>query len=64
MVQHKDDPTVVNAMREAAKRILYTVANSNAMNGVSANMQVMNTRTDHITNTVLSAFLDPTMPGP
>ena len=44
LVQHKDDPTVVNAMREAAKRILYTVANSNAMNGVSANMQVIEIR--------------------
>ena len=31
-------------MREAAKRILYTVANSNAMNGVSANMQVIEIR--------------------
>ena len=44
LVQHKDDPTVVNAMREAAKRIFYTVANSNAMNGVSANMQVIEIR--------------------
>ena len=44
LVQHKDDPTVVNAMREAAKRIFYTVANSNAMNGISANMQVIEIR--------------------
>ena len=41
LVQYKDDPTVVNAMRDATKRILYTVANSNAMNGISVNMQVV-----------------------
>jgi len=41
LVENKDDPTVVNAMRESTKRILYTVANSNAMNGISANMQVV-----------------------
>lgn len=39
--QYQDDPTVVNAMRQATQRILYTVANSNAMNGVSPNMQVV-----------------------
>ena len=44
LMQYKDDPTVVNAMREATKHILYTVANSNAMNGVSANMQVIEIR--------------------
>ncbi len=44
LLQYKDDPNVVGAMREAAKRILYTVANSNAMNGVSANMQVIEIR--------------------
>ena len=39
--QYQDDPAVVNAMRQATQRILYTVANSNAMNGVSPNMQVV-----------------------
>lgn len=43
--EYKDDPQVVNAMREATKRILYTVANSNAMNGVSPNMQIVEVRT-------------------
>ena len=41
LVQYRDDPTVANAMRDATKRILYTVANSNAMNGISVNMQVV-----------------------
>lgn len=31
----------MSAMREATKHILYTVANSNAMNGVSSNAQVI-----------------------
>ena len=44
LVQYKDDPNVVTAMREATKHIFYTVANSNAMNGVSANMQVIEIR--------------------
>ncbi len=44
LLQYKDDPNVCQAMREAAKHILYTVANSNAMNGVSANMQVIEIR--------------------
>ena len=44
LLQYKDDPNVAGAMREAAKRIFYTVANSNAMNGVSANMQVIEIR--------------------
>lgn len=35
---------MVNAMQEATKHIFYTVANSNAMNGVSANMQVVEIR--------------------
>ena len=44
LMDYKDDPTVVAAMKEATKHILYTVANSNAMNGVSANMQVIEIR--------------------
>ncbi len=32
--KYEDDPQVVTAMREATKHILYTVANSNAMNGM------------------------------
>lgn len=45
LVEYKDDPTVVAAMKEATKHILYTTANSNAMNGVSANMQVVEVTT-------------------
>ena len=44
LMQYKDDPNVASAMREATRHILYTVANSNAMNGVSANMQVIEIR--------------------
>ncbi|MGX8698791.1 MAG: glycoside hydrolase family 3 N-terminal domain-containing protein, partial [bacterium] len=38
---YQSDPAVASAMHEATKRIMYTVANSNAMNGVSATMQVV-----------------------
>ena len=38
---YEDDAEVVNAMRQATAHILYTVANSNAMNGVSANVEVV-----------------------
>ncbi len=34
---YENDPQVVTAMRNATKRILYTVANSNAMNGATLN---------------------------
>ena len=37
LANYENDPQVVSAMREATKRILYTVANSNAMNGASLN---------------------------
>ena len=43
--EQKDNPQVVNAMRAATERILYTVSNSNAMNGVSPNMQIVEVRT-------------------
>lgn len=39
-----DDPQIVSAMREATKRILYTVANSNAMNGMGFNTTVQEVR--------------------
>lgn len=42
--EHSSDAAVATAMREATKHILYTVANSNAMNGISANMQVIEVR--------------------
>ena len=42
--EHTNDAEVATAMREATKHILYTVANSNAMNGISANMQVIEIR--------------------
>ena len=32
--EYQSDATVVSAMRQATERILYTVANSNAMNGI------------------------------
>jgi beta-glucosidase len=36
MKLYKDDPAIVQAMRQASHRVLYTVANSHAMNGISA----------------------------
>ncbi len=38
---YKNDPDVVQAMRESTHRILYTVANSNAMNGLSSTQEVV-----------------------
>lgn len=38
-----NDPHVVQAMKTATKHILYTVANSNAMNGISAETKVVST---------------------
>lgn len=38
---YKDDPVIVNAMRQATHRILYTVANSNAMNGFNAETEIV-----------------------
>ena len=38
---YKDDPDVAQAMREATHRILYTVANSNAMNGFTAETEIV-----------------------
>lgn len=37
----KDNPTIVNLMREATHRILYSAINSAGMNGTSANTQVI-----------------------
>ena len=37
------NPTFMNLLRNACKNILYTVANSNAMNGMSANTKVVYT---------------------
>lgn len=34
---YENDPVIVSAMRQSMHRILYTVANSNAMNGLSPN---------------------------
>jgi len=39
-----NDPQIVSAMREATKRILYTVANSNAMNGMGFTTTVVEVR--------------------
>ena len=36
-----DSSSVVKAMRESVHRILYTVANSNAMNGISVNTKII-----------------------
>ena len=41
---YSDDPAVASALHDAAKRIMFTVAHSNAMNGVSANVQVIEVR--------------------
>lgn len=41
LLDNAQDPKVATAMREATKHILYTVANSNAMNGLSANMKIV-----------------------
>lgn len=38
---YKNDPDVAQAMRQATHRILYTVANSNAMNGLGSNQEVV-----------------------
>ena len=38
---YKNDPDIVAAMRESTHRILYTVANSNAMNGLSSSQEVV-----------------------
>jgi len=38
---YKNDPDICQAMRQATHRILYTVANSNAMNGISATQEVV-----------------------
>ncbi|MBQ8094217.1 MAG: hypothetical protein IJ242_11660 [Clostridia bacterium] len=43
--EHKDDPDLATVMREASKRILYTVSNSNAMNGLGTDVQVIEHRT-------------------
>lgn len=42
--RYENDPQVVSAMREATKRISYTVANSNAMNGMGFSTTVLETR--------------------
>jgi beta-glucosidase len=38
---YNNDPDVAQAMRQATHRILYTVANSNAMNGLSENQEIV-----------------------
>ena len=40
LMNYENDPQVVTAMRQATKRILYTVANSNAMNDYAAGSAV------------------------
>lgn len=39
-----NDPAIATAVHDATKRILYTVANSNAMNGLSPDVQVIEVR--------------------
>lgn len=39
--EQSGDPAVVSAAHDAAKRILFTVAHSNAMNGVNPNIQIV-----------------------
>ena len=38
---YRDDPAIANAMRQATHRILYTVANSNAMNGFTEETEIV-----------------------
>jgi len=38
---YRDDPAIAQAMRQATHRILYTVANSNAMNGIPAGGRIV-----------------------
>ena len=38
---YKNDPAICQAMRQACHRILYTVANSNAMNGLSSSTTIV-----------------------
>ncbi len=38
---YQNDPDICQAMRQATHRILYTVANSNAMNGISSTTKVV-----------------------
>lgn len=40
MKLYREDPAIVNAMRQATHRILYTVANSHAMNGISEETRI------------------------
>ena len=42
--QVKNNPTLAQAVREATHRVLYVVANSNAMNGFSSNTRVYEVR--------------------
>lgn len=44
LLNYENDPQVVTAMRESTKRILYTVANSNAMNGATFNTHEIEVR--------------------
>ena len=41
LLEYRDDPVIVSAMRQATKRICYTVANSHAMNGISPNDKIV-----------------------
>ena len=41
LATYEDDPQIVSAMRESTHRILYTVANSNAMNGMGPNDRIV-----------------------
>ncbi|WP_417802381.1 glycoside hydrolase family 3 N-terminal domain-containing protein, partial [Thermophilibacter provencensis] len=38
---YAEDPSIVSAMRESSHRILYTVANSSAMNGIDADTRIV-----------------------
>ena len=41
LATYKDDPVIVSHMREASHRILYSIANSNGMNGVGPNDKIV-----------------------
>ncbi len=38
---YRNDPDICQALRQSAHRILYTVANSNAMNGLDSNVRIV-----------------------
>ena len=53
--KYKNDPVIVNAMREACHHNLYAIANSCGMNGVGANTTIKVTRPTVVTMSIIIA---------